>query len=170
MKDLIRWQDISFNTQGDEKADHPPAIVDDSEKFVRAFRKHIINITFFVFVNPFIRHYVPFVKGKSDDLVRNIESIYKRIDTIVKRRREEIENTPLDKPLPHDMLTSVITANTPRDVNYTKTVGGETLERPMTDLEVRHIMFDGFIGGTDTVSKFFKYFIMIDKFNVKFGD
>ena len=80
--------------------------------------------------------------------------INQRLDAIIKRRRQEIENTPLDKPLPNDMLTSVITANTPRGVNYTKTVG-ETLERPMTDNEIRGILFDGILGGTDTVSKFF---------------
>ena len=84
-----------YNIQGDEKADHPPAIVEDSEKFVRAFRKHILNVTTFVFVNPFIRHYVPFIKGKSDDLIKNVEYIYNRINEIVKRCKEEIENTPL---------------------------------------------------------------------------
>ena len=50
----------------------------------------------------------------------------------------------------------LISANTPRDINYTKTVGGEAMNRPMDDIEIRHIMFDGFIGGTDTVSNFSK--------------
>ena len=81
--------------------------------------------------------------------------INQRMDAIIKRRRKEIENTPLDKPLPNDMLTSVITANTPRDVNYTKTVGGEAM-RSMTDTEIRGNILDGFLGGTDTVSKIFK--------------
>ncbi|GES74966.1 cytochrome P450 [Rhizophagus clarus] len=151
-----------FNIQGDEKADHPLPIVDDSEKFVRAFRKHLLNVAIFVLLPPFIRHYVPFVKSKANDLIQNVRSIYDRIDTIVKRRREEIKNTPLDKPLPHDMLTSVITANTPRDINYTKTVGGEALERPLNDIEIRHIMFDAFIGGTDTTANmitFITYYI-----------
>jgi cytochrome P450 len=81
---------------------------------------------------------------------------------LLERRKEEIENTPLDKPLSHDMLTSVITANTPRDINYTKTVGGEALDRPLNDIEIRHIMFDAFIGGTDTTANmisFITYFI-----------
>ncbi|PKY35175.1 cytochrome P450 [Rhizophagus irregularis] len=50
------------------------------------------------------------------------------------------------------MLTSLITANTSRDVNHTKTVGGEALNRPMTDTEIRGIIFDGFLGGTDTTA------------------
>jgi len=119
---------------------------------------------FFVLVSPFLRHYAPYFKNKADDLLQNMEFINKRLDAIIKRRRKEIENTPLDKPLPNDMLTSVINANTPRGVNYTKTVGGEALERPMTDNEIRGIIFDGFLGGTDTVSKIFKRLITNSKF------
>ena len=51
------------------------------------------------------------------------------------------------------MLTSVITANTSRDVNTkTKTVGDEAM-RSMTNTEIRGNILDGFLGGTDTVSK-----------------
>ncbi|EXX60361.1 cytochrome P450 [Rhizophagus irregularis DAOM 181602=DAOM 197198] len=148
-----------FNDQGEEKTDHPPAIVEDSERFVQSFRSHINNIVMFIFVNPFIRHYIPFFKGRSDESLRNVKFLYDKVDSIIKRRREEIENTPLDKPLPHDMLTSVITANTPRDINYTKTVGGESMDRPMTDLEIRHIMFDAFIGGTDTTANMISFIV-----------
>ncbi|GET00934.1 cytochrome P450 [Rhizophagus clarus] len=148
-----------FNVQGEEKSEHPPAIVEDSEKFVQAFRSHINNIVMFIFVNSFLRHYVPFFKSRSDKSLRNVNYLYDRVDSIIKRRREEIENTPSDKPLPHDMLTSVITANTPRDINYTKTVGGESMDRPMTDLEIRHIMFDAFIGGTDTTANMISFIV-----------
>ncbi|RGB33683.1 cytochrome P450, partial [Rhizophagus diaphanus] len=83
-----------------------------------------------------------------------------RLDELLRRvTRQEIENTSLDKPLPNDMLTSVITANTPRDVNYTKTVGGEALDRPMTDSEIRGIIFDGFLGGSDTTANEISFII-----------
>jgi hypothetical protein len=141
-----------FDTLSDEKSDHPSAIVDDSIKLVHALRKHVLGFLMFVIVPPFLRHYVPFIKNKADDLLRNIRFINKRLDEIIKKRRQAIENTPLDKPLTNDMLTSLITANTPRDVNYTKTVGGEAFRRPMTDTEIRGVIFDGFLGGTDTVS------------------
>ncbi|PKC66473.1 cytochrome P450 [Rhizophagus irregularis] len=148
-----------FNDQGEEKTDHPPAIVEDSERFVKSLRSHFDSLIMFMFVNPFIRHYIPFFKGKSDESLRNAKFLYDKVDSIIKRRREKIENTPLDKPLPHDMLTSVITANTPRDINYTKTVGGESMDRPMTDLEIRHIMFDAFIGGTDTTANMISFIV-----------
>ena len=53
------------------------------------------------------------------------------------------------------MLTSVITASTSRDINSTKTVGGQALERPMSDTEIRGNILDGFLGGSDTVNNFF---------------
>jgi hypothetical protein len=145
-----------YDTLGDEKSNHPSAIVDDSVNLVNALRKHLLGFTMFYLVPSFLRHYVPFFKNKADDILQNMRFINKRLDTIIKGRRQEIENTPLDKPLPNDMLTSSITANTPRDVNYTKTVGGEVLERPMTDTEIRGNILDGFLGGTDTVNNLSK--------------
>ncbi|CAB5203667.1 unnamed protein product [Rhizophagus irregularis] len=148
-----------FDTLSDEQSDHPSAIVDDSVKLVQAFRKHLLGFIMFVYVSPFLRHYIPFFKSKADDLLLNLRFINKRLDEIIKRRRQAIENTSLDKPLKNDMLTSLITANTPRDVNHVKTVGGEALDRPMTDTEIRGIIFDGFLGGTDTTANTISYII-----------
>ncbi|POG67647.1 cytochrome P450 [Rhizophagus irregularis DAOM 181602=DAOM 197198] len=148
-----------FDTLSDEKSDHPPAIVNDSVKLVHALRKHLLGFIIFAFVPPFLRHYIPFFKNKADDLLQNVRFINERLDEIIKRRRQAIENTSLDKPLTNDMLTSLITANTPRDVNYTKTVGGEALDRPMTDTEIRGVIFDGFLGGTDTTANTISFVI-----------
>ncbi|CAB4395415.1 unnamed protein product [Rhizophagus irregularis] len=120
-----------FDTLSDEKSDHPPAIVNDSVKLVQAIH----------------------------ELLQNMKFINRRLDEIFKKRRQEIENTSLNKPLPNDMLTSVITANTPRDVNYTKTVGGEALDRPMTYSEIGGIIFDGFLGGSDTTANAISFII-----------
>ncbi|CAB4395411.1 unnamed protein product [Rhizophagus irregularis] len=148
-----------FDTLSDEKSDHPSAIVDDSVKLVQALRKHFLGFIMFVYVPPFLRHYIPFFKSKANDLLLNLRFINKRLDEIIKRRRQAIENTPLDKPLSNDMLTSVITANTTRDVNHVKTVGGEALNRPMTDSEIRGIILDGFFGGTDTTANTISFVI-----------
>ncbi|RGB39852.1 hypothetical protein C1646_753977 [Rhizophagus diaphanus] len=61
------------------------------------------------------------------------------------RRRNEIYNTSLDESLPHDMLTSMIIKNTPRDDNYFET--GEA-NRSMTDSEIRANLLEGIIAGT----------------------
>jgi hypothetical protein len=150
-----------FNTLSDEKAEHPLAIIEDSVKLVHAIRKYNTRIPWFELVPPFLRHYIPYFKNIADDSIQNVKYLNKRLDAIIKRRRKEIDNTPLDKPLSSDMLTSVITASTPRDFNRAKTVGGEVL-RPMTDDEIFFIMLDGFLAGTDTVSIiFFLFFFLI---------
>ena len=62
----------------------------------------------FIFVNPFIRHYVPFIKNKSEDAVKNVRFLYNKIYSIIMRCKKEIENALFDEPLRHDMLTSTI--------------------------------------------------------------
>jgi hypothetical protein len=65
--------------------------------------------------------------------------------SIIRRRRREIENTPLNKPLSHDMLTSMIIKNTLRDVDYVEI--GE-VNRTMTDSEISANLREGIISGT----------------------
>ncbi|CAB4395368.1 unnamed protein product [Rhizophagus irregularis] len=62
-----------------------------------------------------------------------------------------VDNTLLDKPLPNDLLTSIITANISRGINYNK-IDDKEVMRPMTDLEIRVIIFNGIIAGNDTVN------------------
>ncbi|PKC60241.1 cytochrome P450, partial [Rhizophagus irregularis] len=142
----------------DEKAERPSALIDETVKFVHAIRKHFMGLLIFQFVPPFLRHYFPYFKNKSDDILQNIEFINQRMDAIIKRRREEIENTPLDKPLSNDLLTSIITANTPRDINYNK-IDDKEVTRPMTDSEIRVIIFDGIIAGTDTTANTISFIV-----------
>src|SRR6266542_3259787 len=99
-----------------------------------------------------MRHYVPFIRGKANSYLKNRDYFVVKILNIIKERRIEIENTPLDQPLRHDMLTSHITANTPRDINITKHGDADTL-RPMTDREIFGNVVDAMTGGTGTVSK-----------------
>ncbi|PKY56737.1 hypothetical protein RhiirA4_477240 [Rhizophagus irregularis] len=68
------------------------------------------------------------------------------MDTIIKRMY--VYNAPLDKFLPNDLLTSIITVNTPRGINYNKIDDKEV----MSDLETRVIIFDGIISGNDTMN------------------
>ncbi|EXX65488.1 sterol 14-demethylase [Rhizophagus irregularis DAOM 197198w] len=142
----------------DEKAERPSALVDETVKFVHAIRKHILGVVMFQFVSPFLRHYFPYFKNKSDDYIQNIKFLSQRMDAIIKRRRQEIENTPLDEPLPNDLLTSIIIANTSRDINYNK-IDDKEVMRPMTDPEIRSIIFDGIIAGTDTTANTISFIV-----------
>ncbi|CAB4395396.1 unnamed protein product [Rhizophagus irregularis] len=134
-----------FNTLNDEKSDHHSARVEDSVKLFQAIRKLHKGFFFVFIISPFLRRYVPFIKNISDDIFQKMDFINQKLNTIIKTRRKEIEDTPLDEPLPHDMLTSMIIKNTFRDVNYI--VIGEA-NRSMTDSEIRVNLLDGFFSGT----------------------
>jgi hypothetical protein len=134
-----------FDTLSDEKSDLPSEIVEDSMKFVKAFRKQLMGYTIFFIVPAFLRHHVPIFKNIADDILQNMEIVERRLNAIVKRRRYEIENTPLNEPLPHDMLTSMVIKNTFRDVNYIQT---DEANRIMTDAEIRVNLYEGIFSGT----------------------
>ena len=86
--------------------------------------------------------------------------MFDRLYNIIKKRRIEIENTPLDQPLHQDMLTSCMTANTLRDINAVKHTDSDLL-RPMTNQEIFGIILDS-LGGADTVNEsYFFYSIII---------
>ena len=121
------------------------------------------RFVYFVIFNNFVRHYVPFIRGKVINLLKNRDYYYGRLYKIIRERRIEIENTPLDQPLRHDMLTAFITANTPRDINAVKHVDAELL-RPMTDKEIFGNIFDTIAAGTDTVSKKIYYQVLTKYF------
>jgi len=134
--------------------------IKESEKFIRSLETLIRGAIFFFFFNGFMRRYVPFIRGKAKSLLKNRDYLYERIYKIIKERRIEIENTPLDQPLGHDTLTSYITANTPRDTNTMRlgNVNADSL-RPMTDKEILGNILDTMAGGTDTVSNLICYIV-----------
>jgi hypothetical protein len=141
-----------FDTLSDEKSDQPPAIIEDSVKLVQALRNHITGYGIFYSISPFLRHYVPYFRNKANNILQNLGFINQRLDAIIKERRQEIKYTPLNEPLPHDILTSMIIKNTFRDVNYIEI--GE-VDRSMTDSEIRVNLFDGLCSGLYKVSNFF---------------
>ena len=69
---------------------------------------------------------------------------------IVKERREEIEKTPIDQALTLDMLTMMITSNTPRDTS--QSISAYKSLEPMNDEDICGNLFEAVIGGIDTVS------------------
>uniref|UniRef100_A0A1D1YTP5 Flavonoid 3'-monooxygenase n=1 Tax=Anthurium amnicola TaxID=1678845 RepID=A0A1D1YTP5_9ARAE len=147
-----------FNSLSNEKSEHQSALVEDSILLVQALRDLMMGLGLFEFIPPFFRNYVPIFKGKADKVKKTAKFIFDRLDSIIKRRRQEIDNTPLDKPLPNDMLTSMITASTPRDINSAKTVGGEVM-KPMTDDQISVIMLDAFTAGTDTTANMIAFIV-----------
>ncbi|CAG8682736.1 4826_t:CDS:2, partial [Cetraspora pellucida] len=98
--------------------------------------------------------YIEHIAEISNKLLENRDYLFEILNSIIKKRRKEIEETPVGTKLRHDMLTSLITANTERDINNIQSVKGDML-RPLPDVQIRGNLFDAFLGGTDTVSTSF---------------
>ncbi|PKC65649.1 cytochrome P450 [Rhizophagus irregularis] len=96
-----------------------------------------------------------------------MEFINKKLDAIIKKRRQEIEDTPLNEHLPHDILTSMIIKNTLRDVDY---IEAGKVTRAMTDTEIRVNLFDGLLGVNKTANmfSFIIYYISHDYYSLSY--
>jgi len=129
--------------------------VDESEKFVKSIEIYIQGLIYLTVFNNFVLHYVPFIREKWKGFLKNKEYLFDKLYKVIKERKIEIENTPLDQPLRPDMLTSYITANTPRDINTVKRTG----VRPMNDNEIRGMILDSMLGGTETVANLFCFIV-----------
>ncbi|CAB4383269.1 unnamed protein product [Rhizophagus irregularis] len=108
--------------------------IKESENFIQSIETFMRGAFYFFYFNRFMRHYVPFIRGKVISLLKNRDFLDGKVYKIIKERRIEIENTPLDQPLRHDML-------------------------PMTDKEILGNILNAIGGGTDTVSNLFCFII-----------
>ena len=138
---------------------------DDGGKFVQAIDHFIKGFLFVIVLNKFTRRYIPYFREEWKNILESRDYLFEVIYKIIEERRITIENTPLDQPLRHDMLTGFITANTPRDINPVKNADAEYL-RPMTDREIFGNLLDAMIGGIDTVN-FILFYLLIMFFAFK---
>ncbi|RGB26450.1 cytochrome P450 [Rhizophagus diaphanus] len=128
--------------------------LNESKNFIESIETYLAGMFYFFAFNKFSRNYIPFIRGKAKKLLKNKDYLFDKLYTIIKERRIEIENTPLDQSLRHDMLTSFITANTSRDINAVKHVDDDDLLRPMTDKEIFSNILEAMVGGTDSTANF----------------
>ncbi|CAB4383267.1 unnamed protein product [Rhizophagus irregularis] len=132
--------------------------IEESENFIQSIDTFVKGIIYFYDFNKFMRHYVPFIREKVKSLLKNRDYLYDKIYDIIKKRRIEIENTPLDQPLRHDLLTSHITANVAHNINSVKHVDADLL-RSMADTEIFGSMIDFITAGTSNVANMFCFIV-----------
>ncbi|CAH1764965.1 15441_t:CDS:2 [Entrophospora sp. SA101] len=106
---------------------------------------------------PYVPHILkdfPFIRPRVQKLIRNNDRFYIKLEDIIKKRRREIEknfnSNDNSKPKQLDLLTSMIIVNTPYDTRPPQSNVDPSLLRPMTDNEIRGVLFDCFVAGTDT--------------------
>ncbi|KAF0480601.1 cytochrome P450 [Gigaspora margarita] len=145
-----------YNKLSPIKVNISDALIEDSDRFVRGIKEHTLVASYFTFLVSSLRHYIPFIRNNIKSLVENKDFLYEKLELIVKKRRTEIEETPIGEKLRNDLLTSLIIANTKRDMDDLKTVEGEIF-RPLTDIEIRGNMLDACLGGTNASANLFGF-------------
>ncbi|RIB03859.1 cytochrome P450 [Gigaspora rosea] len=147
-----------YNTQSTTKSKHSDSLIKISDNFIKKIVQLSEDLLFFIYVAPSLRHYIPMFRSKSKSMLKNRDCVFEMLDGMIKKRRKEIEETPIDKELTTNMLTSSIIANTTRNPINIKTVDDKML-RPMNDDEIRGNLLDAFIGGTDTTANIFCFIV-----------
>ncbi|KAF0356957.1 cytochrome P450 [Gigaspora margarita] len=133
-------------------------LIEDSERFVKAFSDYLFGLHFFMYFGYFSRRYQPGIKDTVKYLLNNRDYVFETLDNIIKKRRKEIEEMPVGAKLGHDMLTTLIITNTERDMNQEKNITKDDIStRPMTNVEIRGNLLDAFIAGVDTMANRFSF-------------
>ncbi|PKC03744.1 cytochrome P450 [Rhizophagus irregularis] len=126
----------------------PDNIINESLKFIDSIYMFLTSFLFFYIIPPFIRHNFPFIKSIHKKYEDNVEWLDTEFEKVIKKRKQEIENSPVDQPLEHNILNLLITINTERDINK---ISGIDYMRPMNDVEIRDTIKEIFSAGADTV-------------------
>ncbi|RIB15211.1 cytochrome P450 [Gigaspora rosea] len=147
--------DSYYNTFNSDKSKLESSHFDDpklynSEKFIRALIAYTRGLNLFYFVHPFLVRYVPFLKNKANLLQENINYALKTLDNMIERRKFDFANTPQKLKSKHDLLTLLITAN--HDAK-------RKMVESLTDEDIRALLFDIFLAGSDSTSSTLCYII-----------
>ncbi|RIB15379.1 hypothetical protein C2G38_1583783 [Gigaspora rosea] len=127
-----------YNFHSPVKVTRSNPLIEDSERFVKAFSDYLFGFHIFMYFGYFSRRYRPGIKDLVKHLLNNRDYVFETLDNIIKKRRKEIEEMPVGTKLGHDMLTSLIITNTERDMNEDKNITKDDITtRPMTDVEIR---------------------------------
>ncbi|EXX59148.1 hypothetical protein RIR_jg12061.t1 [Rhizophagus irregularis DAOM 181602=DAOM 197198] len=138
----------------------PDNIINESLKFIDSIYMFLTSFLFFYIIPPFIRHNFPFIKSIHKKYEDNVEWLDTEFEKVIKKRKQEIENSPVDQPLEHNILNLLITINTERDINK---ISGIDYMRPMNDVEIRDTIKEIFSAGADTTRNslcFIIYYIL----------
>ncbi|CAG8698465.1 35289_t:CDS:2, partial [Racocetra persica] len=137
-----------------KQTDHPKELLDATEEIIFSIKNEFFAASFMFFFPPFIRHYI--LRRYNTKYVNQVKRFNEILLSIIRKRKAEIDATPIEEPLNPDMLTLLLTTNTPRDLGIIST--GD-ITRPMAEDEIRADLKEIFSVGIDTTSDSFCYII-----------
>ncbi|CAG8503217.1 12325_t:CDS:2 [Ambispora leptoticha] len=131
------------------KNEPPTKEMIETEEFIECINAFVSDNQI-IFVPKLLRG-LPFIRPRVDKLLNSCHRFYDLLVNIVKEKRKEIEEkgVQVDADTRMDLLTSLLVANTKYDPNPQDNVD-PSFTRPMNDDEIRGVMFDAFVAGTDT--------------------
>ncbi|CAI2169530.1 7551_t:CDS:1 [Funneliformis geosporum] len=124
-------------------------VIEDIANFVDDVEKGLDHLVFALIFPAIIRHTI--LKKKNQDMLSHRRKVIETMKKVIDHRRNEIENTSVEEKLRHDMLTSLITANTERDVNVSKYMDDDH-SKPLNNDEIHQILLESITGGIDTTA------------------
>ncbi|RIB29133.1 cytochrome P450 [Gigaspora rosea] len=144
-----------YNTFNSDKSNLESSLRDDSklynsDKFTRALMTYMRGAILIHVIHPFLRRYVPYFKNKVNVILESRDYILKTLNNMIEERKLDFKNNPQKLKSKHDLLTILITTN-----NDAKSKMSESL----TDEEIRTLLCDNFMAGSDTSSNTLCYVI-----------
>ncbi|CAG8689250.1 16369_t:CDS:1, partial [Acaulospora colombiana] len=106
------------------------------------------SMKFFILLPPFLRNYVPGLRHYNEKYKKNKAWLDEYLFGLIRHRRSEIESMPENEELHPNVLSLLITANTPKGLS----VEVEGAFRPMIEKEISSNMLEVFAGGIETTA------------------
>ncbi|CAG8452530.1 6775_t:CDS:2 [Paraglomus occultum] len=163
--DTIMFMTLGKNTQTmakyfsilrpSEKVEINQDLFAETEKLIQSVHSFFMAAQFFLFFPRFVRNTV--FRFFTKKLVATYNWSKEVVYGIIRERRRVIENTPDNVPLKPDLLSMYITANTKRDLINDKL--RSEWKDPMTDEEIRVIIWEVIIGAYETTPPTFGFVV-----------
>ncbi len=131
-------------------------IDEEIENFAELVDNELSYLAFVLIFPAFIRHTI--LKKRNKEMYEKRNKTIKLLMKVIDYRRNEIEQTPVHEELRHDMLTSLITANTERDINKYQH-NDEEHAKPLTNDQINQILLESISGGIDTTANLLCYIV-----------
>lgn len=123
--------------------------IKEAGNFIKIIHNWLCALQFFMDTPKLWRDYIPSYKRKVDYFKKNIDKAKEVYLKLIRDRKQEIDGTPMDEQLNADMLTMLLTINTPRDI--TTRIADDKRMRPLSEEEILGNIFEVISAGVDTV-------------------
>ncbi|CAI2166114.1 17732_t:CDS:2 [Funneliformis geosporum] len=165
---------------GTRTSQHSEIDMTESENLVNNIHSWLCALQFYMDTPTLWRKFIPRFKERAESLKGEVDRLNHTFMELISQRRKEIEMTPNDDQLSPDMLTMLLTVNTPRDI--TVNLADDQHTRPLTDEEIRGNIMEAIVAGVDTTANTFCFIVyhlgrypdvrelMLQEFNSVFGD